>query len=286
MASTSSNPQVIGAGLVAKDAPTLAAIDVTGMTLGTQCFVTGLGLAFVLAVSAATVDHATVEAVAGNSGLRWVAVGIPPDTQSNVVALAQKLLGRSDLLTWWHPAGAAGAAGASNVNGGTATTVPSSGALRLAAGATSGGLARLYPYSPDGSNFMQLLRAGQPWFIAARFALVTTPTTGTILSVGVNNISAHLRMGVDVPNGSTTHYMVDGPTGSTMDSGIAFDTAMHTHVAWRTGGVTSYQIDSNAPVTGNVDVSLDSGPLAWAGNGTNANQAMDLVWWAVCAPVR
>lgn len=289
MASTSGSPQVAGAGLVAKDATTAEAMDISGMTLNTQLYVTGLAQSFALFVSSATVDHTTVLSVSGNSGLRWLAIGVAPDSLANVQAIAQKLLGRSDLLTWWHPAGAAGAAGVTSVNGGTATSTPSSGALRLQAGATSGGLARLYPFSPDGSNFMQLVRAGQPWVLQARFALITTPTTGTIMSIGANNVSAHLRMGVDVPNGNASNFMLDGPSGTTMNSGIAFDTTQHQHYAWRTGGVTNYQIDGTPgtpTVTGNVDVALDSGPLAWVGNGTNANQGMDLEYWAVSAPLK
>lgn len=71
MPSLSTSPQVLGASLAVKDSASLAALDVTGMTLGTQAFNSGLGWSFTLVISGAGLSTDVV-AVNGVSGARWV----------------------------------------------------------------------------------------------------------------------------------------------------------------------------------------------------------------------
>ncbi len=70
-------PLVGGAALNVGAAADLALLDVSGLTLGTRVYVTTLDTFFALKVSSASVDHTTVEAVAGwSTGYRWVSDGV------------------------------------------------------------------------------------------------------------------------------------------------------------------------------------------------------------------
>jgi hypothetical protein len=71
MAANGSSPGVLGAGLVQANPTTLAQLDITGMTLGTEVYVVSLGVDFVLTLSSAPLSS-TVIAVAGFPTLRWI----------------------------------------------------------------------------------------------------------------------------------------------------------------------------------------------------------------------
>lgn len=65
-------PVVFGASLAVANATALAALDVSGMTVGTMCYVTSLAAPFTLAVSSASLVTNQVVAVNGVTGIRWI----------------------------------------------------------------------------------------------------------------------------------------------------------------------------------------------------------------------
>lgn len=83
MSSNPQNPMVLGAAIAVFDAAGLALVDVSGMPLGTQAYVTSLGQPpFFLEASSATLS-ATIVAVANVTGLRWIQRGIQPAGQTS-----------------------------------------------------------------------------------------------------------------------------------------------------------------------------------------------------------
>jgi hypothetical protein len=76
MSSIASAPQVLGAALVVATEAALAALNVDGMTLGTEVYVSGTDKTFSLRVSSATLAAGSVVAVANISGVRWLLVGV------------------------------------------------------------------------------------------------------------------------------------------------------------------------------------------------------------------
>lgn len=80
-------PSVVGTSIAVDQFAELAAIDVTGYTLGTRVYVRSTGAFYTLAISPAATDGAFVAAVAGNSTLRWKrdAAGWSSDLQIDLV---------------------------------------------------------------------------------------------------------------------------------------------------------------------------------------------------------
>lgn len=79
---------------------------------------------------------------------------------------------------------------------------------------------------------------------------------------------------------STTHYQCYGAVGTTINSGIALDTGVyHTHIYWRDGATSYYQIDNNAPVAGDVRVLNDSlRGICVRDTVSGANREIDFAW--------
>lgn len=205
---------------------------------------------------------------------------------SNEADIAARLLDRRDLVGFFgRPIYTTNLGGLSQA-GGTGGWSEVSGAMEMHAGATSTGFARLAA-GFDGTAWPRSLRAGQDWFVSYRARIITTPTTGAVIHTGALDaigLANYLRLGVDF-NSHTTQFCLSGPSGSTMASGVAFDTVIHTFRAWRRQGVstTFLQVDSNPVVTGNVDILVDSTPVIFVQNGTNANQAQEVVWWSAAS---
>lgn len=204
----------------------------------------------------------------------------------NEEILAQAALNRTDLITFWCSVAIVGTnggmVGAAFGTGGESYV---SGAFEMHTGATSAG-GYIYQAATDGTTFSKALRAGQDWYIAWRGRAATAPTTGTQLWVGASDQPSNfLKLGVDVAN-HATQYCLTGPSGSTMASGVAFDTSTHTIRGYRSGTTTFLQVDANTVVTGNVDTLTDLSPYARAQNGTNANQSMETVWWMMAVPLK
>jgi hypothetical protein len=65
-------PEVFGAGLSVATSTALAALDVSGMTPGTQCYNLAVASPFTLTVSTASLVNDQVVAVAGVNGVRWI----------------------------------------------------------------------------------------------------------------------------------------------------------------------------------------------------------------------
>lgn len=67
-----SEPNRVGATISSEDATTLAALDATGLPLGTVVYVSSLALGFTLTLSTASLVANQVVAVSGVDGYRWV----------------------------------------------------------------------------------------------------------------------------------------------------------------------------------------------------------------------
>jgi hypothetical protein len=138
------NPSANGSALSVAAVVNLASVDITGMALGTLVWSQDVGAHFVLSVSAAAVDHSTVEAVAGNTALRWVKFA--PGGGGNTITLSDAgTNNQPDLLILRHLTSALAAAGF----GGTVAVE-----LEVASGNVLRGLSdvlKLVTATPDGS---------------------------------------------------------------------------------------------------------------------------------------
>ena len=94
----SKTASIIGARINVTATTDLATLDVGGLTIGTRVYALDAAADFILSISTATVDHVTVEAVDGYTGLRWLSsstggfgsdtiVDLPNSNSANVSAL-------------------------------------------------------------------------------------------------------------------------------------------------------------------------------------------------------
>jgi hypothetical protein len=205
-------------------------------------------------------------------------------TEEQERKLAAQRLSQTDLLPWFLNLAAEGPL---PWNGVTASAALNwvSGGLSFTTGATAGSVARLLLLADSLGAFGKIVRSGANWAISARFAVTTAITAQTNAWVGCENNAGTnaLAMGV-VGATSTTNFVLKGLTGTPINSGVAIDTTMRTHRAWRVGTTVAYSVD-NTIVTGNADINADVMPYAICQNGTDAvNRAMTVIWMAIFAP--
>lgn len=222
--------------------------------------------------------------VASVDGAAFVPVG-QEGAGAAEAALAQSLIGpgANGLLSVFHPTAAHLQAGAAFFSTGSVTATVGAGFYRLSTTAVAAQNANLVPAAPGRSSFC---RVGQSWFTSARFAASTAVSAQTKVAGGLYDTSnvAQASMGV---NGSVSasFFSLQGGTGGNIITTIAIDTAVHTHRAWRTGGVTYYQIDGGTIFTGTSDLSAPASPGWNLDDGSDAtNRAIDMVWLSASAP--
>lgn len=128
----STTPRTFGAALVVAQIVDLATLPSDGLTLGTQVYVSATGTSFVLALSSASVNHTTVEAVQGISGARWLLVTSGSSTVNTSapvsgdgsggtpITIADGAIANAKLTT--APLVTAGKAGGQSIVGGTAAS--------------------------------------------------------------------------------------------------------------------------------------------------------------------
>lgn len=282
--SIGSSPRAIGASLIAADSTELAALDVSGMTLGTTVYNLATGTRFALMLSSASLSD-TVVAVGGLSGVRWLDVSAPI-TEDQLKAKAARLIGNNtNGLAFLIHNTAFQLANAQTVQQNAGTAAAISGAYRFTTGATHGALAQ-GGIGHDSGSFATGFRTTQPWYVFGRFAITTTPDAQTIAQAGLGNSggSALLAMGV---NGSTSHtvFTCAGATGTPVSSDVPVDALQHLHEAWRIGGVTYYQIDGGDIFTGDTDITAAAGCFWQLTNGsTDGGQTMELVFYGGACP--
>ncbi len=84
----SSQPQRFGAGLIAIDSTDLAALDPSGLTIGTRCFNVDVVADFTLTTSTAALVADEVVAVSGTTGARWIKFVVADADHANTADLA------------------------------------------------------------------------------------------------------------------------------------------------------------------------------------------------------
>jgi hypothetical protein len=95
MGNISSQPQRLGAGLVAADSAALALLDPDGLTIGSRCWNDDVGAYFALTVSTAGLS-ADIVAVHGVLGVRWIKAAAEPGTVASVVGETSNAVDNSD----------------------------------------------------------------------------------------------------------------------------------------------------------------------------------------------
>jgi hypothetical protein len=203
--------------------------------------------------------------------------------QASEAVLAQQLLGvgAQGLLSAFHLTAAQLQAAATLFATGTTSATASAGFYRLATGALAAQTMNIVAAAPGRSS---LARTGQPWYVSARFAASTAVTAQTLIAAGLYDTSnvAQASMGV---NGSVSasFFTLVGGAGGNITTTVAVDTAMHTHRAWRVGGVTFYSVDG-VVFTGASDLSQPSSPAWNLANGTDAIvRQLDAIWLSASA---
>lgn len=100
-ASVAQNPQVLGASLVVANQTALAALDITGMTLGTVVYDAADDLYFQLKVSTASLSAGSVVAVSGITGIRWLVAsgGFGADTLLKLPNANAALVNALEMIT-------------------------------------------------------------------------------------------------------------------------------------------------------------------------------------------
>lgn len=210
---------------------------------------------------------------------------MPFDLRGTEAQTANNLLTGGGLLStffWdWSQIGTNGRALSSN--GGSST--PVAGAYQVTSSASASRI-NFFDIGIDaGANGSTGFRTGQPWYTAGRFAVTTAITAQTVASVGLGT-GGGVAAGMGV-NGtvSTSFFTLAGSAGSPIVTSIPIDTAMHTHRAWRVGGVTSYQIDGGQIFTGTADIAAGATGFFLLQNGTDtAARTIQLVWQSGACP--
>lgn len=195
---------------------------------------------------------------------------------------AASLLGRTDLIPYFRALAYEGVTLMQNVIAGTVNW--GTGEIQYGTGAASGTTAA-WVSGTAGGNYAQALRAAADWYISGRFRLVTTPTTGTVLGIGGVDASFAniLRVGANFAD-NASFFCVRGSAGAPVVSAVPFDTVMHVFRAWRTGGVTFFQIDGGAVVSGTANLTSNIAACLIAINGTAADQRAGVEWLFVATP--
>lgn len=209
---------------------------------------------------------------------------IPRNIMEAEAKRAYEALGSANIVFFFHCAATSGASGVVGADASSGARTQISGAYQLTSGATGSSTSYLVA-ATDGASFSKVLRSGQNWYVAGRFKVSTAIDAECKAFVGGGDAAgAKLAMGVDGAAG-TTNFMLSGPSGTAIDSAVAIDTSTHTHRAYRVSTTTTYQVDANAAVTGNVNIATDHAPFVYVQNGTTASaRTLQLVWWAAAAP--
>lgn len=204
-------------------------------------------------------------------------------------ACAKNLGINSDIIVFdYYPFSVRGGAGTTQVTASGGSSGAGTKVLRLANGATAGGLVANFLSPSSGATQIQAgSGASFLWWIAGRFALNAAVAAGNacglIASSNVTSGAAAtptLVVGAYGPS-STAHWVLFGTSGTFIDSGINVDTNAHTFIAWYDGTNTWFQVDGNAPVSGTARPGADSyvGVMSYGAAITTNNQ-VSISWMA------
>ena len=131
-------------------------------------------------------------------------------------------------------------------------------------------------------SFSRPFPSGANWFCSARFRIDSAVDATTEIYVGLADPAGTtpVRLGVHGAS-STTNFVLQGPSGTTINTGIAIDNAFHTFRAFKHPNGTTYcEIDGRYS-SGNVDTASDTCPVwrVMTGGIPLAFRQATLQWW-------
>lgn len=174
--------------------------------------------------------------------------------------------------------------GSRNLNGvsaitGTGTT---GGAQWLRLNCVGADVTRLAMGLPGAAAIIQSA-AAKKFYIAGRFRLTAaTVESGTHggIGVGAGNAAETLVVGSRGAT-STANYVAWGNNGTSINSGVPYDTTRRTHEFYRNGTTGLYLIDKVLRGTGDVQATADANLVAVAAAAAAVNRSIEFSWFAV-----
>jgi len=208
--------------------------------------------------------------------------------REKVLAASVAALGTSDIDFWFRDfVSSDHGLSAANAGTGTATLAVTGetsglGWLKISTGATAssqGGMT-------DAANSVQT--QSKPWYVAARFRLLTVPASGTQHNFVMRDAGSGARYGVGVDKSlaANNFCIMVGATG--IDTGIPFDLVYHVGEAWGPGGGAAspvyWRFDGggiNTGALGFTQVGAGNKFITCNNVGTAADQSSVVDWFAV-----
>lgn len=186
---------------------------------------------------------------------------IPPAQFQDELTRAKAIFRTQSVAFFYHNAAMSGALGGifSDAAAG-ATNLFVSGAMQFTTTLLAGSYARFSP-SFD-STFARPFPSGSNWFCSARFRIDSTVDATTEIYVGLADPAgtSPVRLGVHGPT-STANFVLQGPAGTSIDTGVPIDNAYHTFRAFKHPNGTTYVEIDGVLTTGNVDTASDTCPV-------------------------
>jgi len=210
---------------------------------------------------------------------------IPWDLETYLRGVASAALGVSaaNLIFWMQPFSIRGDQGVNGVAVSGGTRSYQQKLYRMDSGGAAGGAWYIDVALVVSAVRMKtfLAGAGVKWWTAARFRLNTAVGAGATMGFGAASGAAYQLIMGGNGNVSTTHFSLYGAAGASIDSGIALDFNLHTHMAWNDGTNSNYMIDANAPITGTAAPAVDGGGYGIVTDTAAVSRTLDVSWFAI-----
>jgi hypothetical protein len=207
---------------------------------------------------------------------------VPPYPFPDELSRAKACLGSQLLSYFYHDTAMQGVRFNAFIDstGGTTDSV-ASGGYQLTTVALVGSFIRMS--SNFSGTFARPFPSGANWFCSGRFKIDSTIDATTQIYVGLADPTGAtpVRLGVYGPS-SATNYVLQGPAGTFIDSGIAIDASYHTFRAFKNSSGTYLEVD-DVRISGNVDTASDTCPVFRCYSGSLTVQQVTLQWWCGAA---